>query len=463
MQPTASPCRDGLPFFSFVEYNMTAEACLDFCLGKGFDLFGVLSNLECRCGGSAGNEGAWQKKKKRRELLLPLNSIQACSGTEALKVYRYTGHFVAGSVPPMALRMNQSDGWYVGSVRAGRHILPEIDDELFSFRPHAAGRRPAGRQAAGGSQQPALRMGTKIEESTNTSMLQEGELRSCAWGSQCGAGKPWPSRFPSPEHFTSQGNKWEKLVGIHYHFKKPAYQFKKGLFREAALMIMSKTCLIFTEMESGSQVEVDTVGGLWQEDGRRVETPTENSRWVETPTGGGCQLCHLCPLQTGEMSTGVLGYPGEGNKSYLMVGWNGDNRPCNRGSMIHEIGHLLGLPHEHSRPDAYREVSGHGPYIKAYWDVIDQLSNPDQFKTIEDTYVGSADDGPGDPYSGWAPYDFASIMHYPTYNEFTSEYGFENGFFQTIPEGVPVGQRVDLSEGDMLKINDIYQCKRRAD
>lgn len=58
MQSKSTPCRDGLPFFSWVKSDMTAEACFNFCLGKGFDLFGVLSNLECRCGGSAGNEGA---------------------------------------------------------------------------------------------------------------------------------------------------------------------------------------------------------------------------------------------------------------------------------------------------------------------------------------------------------------------------------------------------------------------
>jgi len=223
-------------------------------------------------------------------------------------------------------------------------------------------------------------------------------------------------------------------------------QFKKGEFRDAADMIERQTCLRLTEKESGSQVEVDTVGGFWQ-----------NGVWVETPTGGGCMLCHDCPLQTGEKSIGKLGYPGDGNASYLMVGRNGDS-PCNRGRMIHEIGHVLGLPHEHTRPDAYREVSGHGPYLKVYWDVVDHFNISGQYKTIEDAYVGSAEEG-------WAPYDFSSIMHYPTYEEHPSlkDFGAEHGFFQTIPEGVPVGQRVDLSEGDMLKINDIYQCKRRAD
>jgi len=167
MQPTASPCRDGLPFYSFVEYNLTAEACLDFCLGKGFDLFGVLSNLECRCGGSAGNEGAWHTHNKRRELLLPLNSIRACTGTEALKVYRYTGHFVAGSVPPMALRMKQSDEWYVGSVLAGRHSLPEFDEEAFPFR-------QAGRPA-GGRRQPAA----SSRHSAWAQSLRKVQTRAC--------------------------------------------------------------------------------------------------------------------------------------------------------------------------------------------------------------------------------------------------------------------------------------------
>jgi len=404
MQPTASPCRDGLPFFSFVEYNMTAEACLDFCLGKGFDLFGVLSNLECRCGGSAGNEGAWQKKKKRRELLLPLNSIQACSGTEALKVYRYTGHFVAGSVPSMALRLDDADISYVGSVLAGGDIMPDIGGDDIS--------------------NAYLGVGTKVEEGTNTSMLQGGELRACTGGSQCGPGKPWPLRFPTPQ---TSPVEWEEIVGISYHFKQPADQSKKEDFRLAAQHVMEKTCIRFQEIESGSQVEVLT---------------------IQQPQ----QYCKISP---------VLGDPGAGN----MISVEVSAGYCTYGNMIHEILHVVGLSHTQKRPDAYREFSGHGPYLRVHWDIVNfyaQYGLPGQFKANEESYVGSANDGPGDPYSGWAPYDFSSIMHYDSWAGGLDPQFSGKGFFDTIPPDRPVGQRSHMSDGDVLSILDMYQCKKRT-
>jgi len=342
---------------------MTAEACLDFCLGKGFDLFGVLSNLECRCGGSAGNEGAWQKQKPRRELLLSLNSMRACSGTDALKVYRYTGLFVAGSVPSMALHKHEQDFLYVDSVMAGRRILPHImgDTARASIN---------------------LGVGTKFEKVANASMLQREELRACAGGSQCGPGKPWPLRFKTPE---SSDLPWEEIVGITFHFAPGGDQDKKNDLRLATKHVMEHTCIRFLEQASGTQVHVET-----------------------EIAQGGCGVS-------------VLGYPGAGVTTKVKVGADS----CKYGGMIHEMAHVLGLAHEHQRPDAARGVSGHGPYLTFKWDniraayeeVVEKYGSSNlmnQMKTIEDSYVGSADDGPGDPYSGWAPYDFSSIMHYST-------------------------------------------------
>jgi len=50
-------------------------------------------------------------------------------------------------------------------------------------------------------------------------------------------------------------------------------------------------------------------------------------------------------------------------------------------------------------------------------------------------------------------YDYKSIMHYPTW-------GFsKNGqpTIETIPPGIPIGQRSELSAGDIAAIHSMYQ------
>ncbi len=105
---------------------------------------------------------------------------------------------------------------------------------------------------------------------------------------------------------------------------------------------------------------------------------------------------------------------------------------CSLGNTIHEIGHAIGLYHEQSRQD--RDF---------YMQVI--YANLDKREFLQyDQKLSGADDLGG--------YDFGSIMHY-------SPSGFSrNGelSLQSIPMGIPIGQRAGLSPGDLDAVKRLY-------
>lgn len=120
--------------------------------------------------------------------------------------------------------------------------------------------------------------------------------------------------------------------------------------------------------------------------------------------------------------------------------------------MVHEIGHNLGMNHEQKRPDAQATYMGQGPYLRMFWQNVPAQWVP-QYTPDDQSYIGSANDGTGDVHSGYAQYDYGSIMHYPPGNR-----------FETIdPTGMNlVGNRQKLSAGDIEQVMDMYNCRTKG-
>lgn len=105
---------------------------------------------------------------------------------------------------------------------------------------------------------------------------------------------------------------------------------------------------------------------------------------------------------------------------------------CSTGAVIHEFGHIVGLWHEQGRPDRNQHVK-----ILTANILLTALGN---FNIEREDSVAIGN------------YDFNSIMHYPAY-AFSS-----NGkvTIETIPAGIPIGQRTALSAGDIAAVRSMY-------
>lgn len=111
------------------------------------------------------------------------------------------------------------------------------------------------------------------------------------------------------------------------------------------------------------------------------------------------------------------------------------------GTALHELGHTIGLRHEHQRPDATEFIEIHLENAQQWW------------KQWLRTWDHNDDTSAG------VPYDMGSIMHY------IASAGKLKGKPDTITVKKPdvfgncrIGQRAYLSEGDILTINRWYGC-----
>ncbi|KAF7217026.1 transcript variant X2 [Nothobranchius furzeri] len=113
------------------------------------------------------------------------------------------------------------------------------------------------------------------------------------------------------------------------------------------------------------------------------------------------------------------------------------------GIVVHELGHVVGFWHEHTRPDRDEHV-----------DIIRDNIQPGQeynFLKME----------PGEVDSLGEVYDFGSIMHYAR-NTFSRSIFLDTILPRYDVNGVrpSIGQRTRLSKGDIAQAQKLYKCAR---
>lgn len=110
-----------------------------------------------------------------------------------------------------------------------------------------------------------------------------------------------------------------------------------------------------------------------------------------------------------------------------------------KGIVIHEILHALGFHHMQAHTDR-------NDFVEIFWSNIEGSYSNYNYQALSE-YVAS---------NFGTPYDFFSIMHYPAF--------LHNGdrAIKPKPEYMEydrvMGQRAKLSEGDIKRINSMYDC-----
>jgi len=156
-----------------------------------------------------------------------------------------------------------------------------------------------------------------------------------------------------------------------------------------------------------------------------------------------------------------LGYGGE-YEHRLNLQDNSEGTCMLKGTVVHEILHILGFDHEQTRPDRDQ-------YIDIKWDnIITQYSsqfykNADPSNTNAKACSGETGDEQDNCYSGnvaetfGVQYDYGSVMHY-------GQYAFSNNYPAITIEplkslnGIVLGSANGMSELDVEKTNKAYKC-----
>lgn len=106
------------------------------------------------------------------------------------------------------------------------------------------------------------------------------------------------------------------------------------------------------------------------------------------------------------------------------------------GNALHELGHVIGFAHEHSRPDRDN-------YVIVLWDNVDQ-----SFRANFCKFKGS------DINSFGVGYDYESVMHYGSLAFSVNG----NPTIEPRNPSVTIGQRRNISRNDAVQVNKMYGC-----
>ncbi|CAH8656414.1 unnamed protein product [Schistosoma rodhaini] len=139
-----------------------------------------------------------------------------------------------------------------------------------------------------------------------------------------------------------------------------------------------------------------------------------------------------------EKACGCCSYVGrrsEDEPQAISIGKNCDKK----GIVIHELGHVIGFWHEHTRPDRDEHV-----------DIL--LDN-----VVEGQDFNFKKMDPGEVNSLGEPYDYSSIMHYAK-GTFAKANKDETIRPKACCPRPPIGQRIQLSPGDIRQTNKLYLC-----
>ena len=178
---------------------------------------------------------------------------------------------------------------------------------------------------------------------------------------------------------------------------------------------------ISDELSDGAQRKIRSAIDRWNETGAVTIIERTSSTASAYP--------NFIDFIDADQCASWVGFQNQGGQSI----YSGDN--CSEGSMIHEIGHALGLLHEHTRPDRDN-------FVRINWDSIN-TEKTHNFDVLSDAI-------------SLGEYDYSSIMHYGSH--FFSRNG-QATITALQNTGVTIGQREFISEGDEGSVRELYQSE----
>ncbi|ERE69888.1 astacin-like metalloendopeptidase [Cricetulus griseus] len=228
---------------------------------------------------------------------------------------------------------------------------------------------------------PAINQGLISEETPESSFLVEGDII-----------RPSPFRLLSVTN-----NKWPKSVGgiveIPFLLSSKYDESSRRVIMEAFAEFERFTCIRFVAYQGHRDfISILPMSGCFSGVGR----------------SGGMQVVSLAPtcLQKG------------------------------RGIVLHELMHVLGFWHEHSRADRDR-------YIRVNWNEI--------LPGFEINFIKSRSS------NMLVPYDYSSVMHY---GRFAFSWRGQPTIIPLWTSSVAIGQRWNLSTSDITRVCRLYNCSQ---